>query len=55
MTPDEYKRLKHAYHIAGERAKGTKAGSKEQLAYEESKRRYHRAGKELARARQQRG
>ncbi len=49
MTTEEYKALKHAYHVAGQRAKGTKAGSKEQLAYEEAKRRYHRAGEELQR------
>lgn len=52
MTPGEYARLKHAYHVAGQRAKGKKAGSVEQVAYEDAKRRYHRAGEELARARQ---
>ncbi len=49
MTKPEYDRLKHDYHIAGQRAKGKKAGSKEQVAYEEAKRRYHRAGEELQR------
>jgi hypothetical protein len=52
MTQGEYDRLKHAYHVAGKRAKGTPAGSKEQVAYEDAKHRYHRAGAELRRAKQ---
>lgn len=52
MTPKEYERLKHAYHVAGKRAKGKAAGTSEQIAYEDAKRRYHRAGEELQRGRQ---
>ena len=51
MTKEEYERLKHAYHVAGKRARGTKAGSQEQKDYEAAKRAYHRAGEELQRAR----
>ncbi len=51
MTKAEYESLKHAYHVAGKRARGTAAGSKEQKAYEAAKRAYHRAGEELQRAR----
>lgn len=49
MTRVEYERLKLAYQNAGKRARGKKAGSKEQMAYEEAKHRYHRAGEELRR------
>ncbi len=49
MTRAEYDRLKAEYQKAGKRAKGKKAGSKEQVAYEEAKHRYHRAGEELRR------
>ena len=49
MTRAEYDRLKLAYQTAGKRARGKKAGSKEQIAYEEAKHRYHRAGEELRR------
>lgn len=49
MTRAEYDKLKIAYQTAGKRARGKKAGSKEQVAYEEAKHRYHRAGEELRR------
>lgn len=52
MTKEEYERLKHAYHVAGKRARGAVAGSKEQKEYEVAKRAYHRAGEELQRAKQ---
>jgi len=51
----EYQRLKRAYHTAGKRAKGKETGTDEQLAYEEAKHRYHRAGEELRRERTKRG
>ena len=51
MTIKEYERLKHAYHVAGKRARGKAAGSKEQKEYEVAKREYHRAGEELRRGR----
>jgi hypothetical protein len=50
-SKEEYERLKHAYHVAGKRARGKAAGSKEQKEYETAKRAYHRAGEELQRAR----
>ena len=49
MTRPEYDKIKAAYHAAGKRAKGAKAGTKEAVAYEEAKHRYHRAGEELRR------
>ena len=55
MTSADYQRLKRAYHTAGKRAKGKEAGTAEQLAYEEAKHRYHRAGEELRRERTKRG
>lgn len=52
VTREEYERLKHAYHVAGKRARGKASGSKEQKEYESAKRAYHRAGEELQRAKQ---